>query len=178
MDIVAYLQQGDKFVFEQTFFDWHEKVYAYFLLKTKNTSTSEELTQLTFIKLWNYRHTLKLEHSLEIQLFRIARTTLIDDLRLRARQRKMKQELMQTANMEFYNPATEVESHRQIAFALNALPPVRKKVFILKHKHGFSYKEIADRLSISNRTVEKHISLAIKQLKKILSILILLLVQL
>ncbi|PTS94109.1 hypothetical protein DBR11_24075 [Pedobacter sp. HMWF019] len=48
--------------------------------------------------------------------------------------------------------------------ALSVLPPTRKKVFLLSRLHGYSYKEISEQLSISPRTVEKHISLAIKQL--------------
>ncbi|MFA6872112.1 MAG: sigma factor-like helix-turn-helix DNA-binding protein, partial [Bacteroidaceae bacterium] len=53
------------------------------------------------------------------------------------------------------------------------MPPRRKEIFILSRKEHLSYKEIAERLSISDRTVEKQISVALKFLKKNVCLLIL-----
>lgn len=172
MNIISSIQNGDTFVFEQILLQWQAKVYHYFLKRTKNGTFAEELTQLTFIKLWDYRHTLTHEHSLETQLFRIARTTMIDGIRERARHQKALQQLAvnrMESDQSYQWPAV---SAVDISGALNALPPVRKKVFLLNRYHGYSYKEIAREMSLSDRTVEKHISLALKQLKQILRFVI------
>ncbi len=169
VSIVNYIKAGDHIVFRETFLQWQPKAYQYFMLKVKDEALSKELTQLTFIKLWDYRHTLSDELTLETQLFRIARTTLIDTLRSKAQQRKAQMYVLKESREEFVHPATEVDTEKNIINALNALPPVRKQIFVLSRLHGFSYKQIAGKLDISDRTVEKHISLALKQLRKVLS---------
>lgn len=168
MDLINNIQQGDHLVFRQAFLQWQPKVYTYLVRKTKDEAIAEELTQLTFIKLWDFRHTLSTEHSFDTQLFRIARTTLIDGIRERERRRKLEQGL-QVTNNEAGDIFREMPTASlEIAHALSSLPPARKKVFLLNRLHGYSYKQIASELSISDRTVEKHISLALKQLKKML----------
>lgn len=174
VDLISNIQQGDQLVFRQTFLQWQPKVYTYFTRRTKDQAFAEELTQLTFIKLWDFRHTLTPEYSFDTQLFRIARTTLIDGIRERERRRKLTHSL-ETDGNEAGNLFREAATASlEISNALNMLPPARKKVFLLNRIHGYSYKQIAGELSISDRTVEKHISLALKQLKKILTLTVLL----
>ncbi len=56
--LINSIRKGDELVFRQAYDLFHEKLYAYFLQKTKSDDISEELVQLTFIKLWRYRHKL------------------------------------------------------------------------------------------------------------------------
>ena len=48
---------------------------------------------------------------------------------------------------------------------MGELPERQKEIFILSHSEGLSHKEIANNLQITTKTVEYHISLAIKSLK-------------
>ena len=144
--------------------DWHAKVYAYFIHKTKSDYMAEELVQLTFIKLWNFRHTLKAELPIQAQLFTIARTTLLDFLRQQANQQRLHTHAA-TELVAITNPKWEFDNVNQVHYLINTLPPVRRQVFLLNRYEGYSNPEIAQKLAISVRTVEKHISLAIKQLK-------------
>ena len=50
-----------------------------------------------------------------------------------------------------------------IAPALRSLPPQCRAAFTLRIFHECSYKEVAERLGISVKTVEKHISRAIRE---------------
>ena len=165
MDVISNIQNGNPTVFEEIFIHWQPHVYAYLIHRTKNPAFAEELTQLTFIKLWDSRRTLSHDHSLETQLFRIARTTMIDGIREQQRRKRLQQELEKPGEGSVHTAIHAID----MAGAINALPPVRKKVFLLNRMHGYSYKEIASELSLSDRTVEKHISLALKQLRKILT---------
>ena len=167
MDQIICLRQGNTAVFQQTFSRLHAEVYAYLLLKSKDACIAQELTQITFVKLWEFRHTLSTSYSIETQIFRIARTCFIDNLRARAKRRA----LMETVSSSF----SEVKSYMELSdqqhhihIALATLPPSRRKAFILSRIEGLSYKEIAHQMEISDRTVEKHISMALKQLKKIM----------
>lgn len=162
-DIIK-LKTGDHEVFEVVFKLSHKKVYAYFFKKTNDEDIAQELTQLAFIKLWNFKHTLSEDHELDVQLFRIARTTLLDHFKKLSNDDRNLKLYYSNINEEAADQNQKFEINQQLEVALSVLPPTRKKVFILNRLQGYSYKEISEQLSISPRTVEKHISLAVKQL--------------
>ncbi|MDO1450270.1 sigma-70 family RNA polymerase sigma factor [Rhodocytophaga aerolata] len=157
--------------FEEVYHTYHQKVYSYFIKHTGSTFLSEELVQLTFIKLWkNFARSMAAEISVSSQIFCIARSTLIDELRKQARERDMLQTIRQEEKASYtQNAVFENYQYKEIYDAINTLPPVRKKVFQLRKFYGYSYEDIARNLSISKKTVEDHITKATKQLKKILN---------
>lgn len=158
------IKKGDHISFEIVFKLWHKKIYAFFLKKTNSEDQAEDLTQLTFIKLWRFKHTLSEEFPLDVQLFKIAKTTLLDYFKKQANdERNLKIFHLEGLKSNF-TAAESYDTRQQLETILNRLPPTRKKVFVLYRLQGYSYKEIAAQLSISPRTVEKHLSLAIKQL--------------
>lgn len=158
---IAALKNGDYPEFERVFRLTHKKVYSYFLSKTRSTALSDDLTQNVFLKLWQFRHALSATLSLDAQLFRISRTILVDHFRQLVSERRK----IDGLTVEGDNASTnQFEARQYLETTLDILPPVRRRVFVLKKLYGFSYKEIANELQISPRTVEKHVSLAIKQL--------------
>ena len=83
MSIIKSIKEGNQIIFKQVFHEYHGKLYAYILKKTQSDYLAEEVVQLTFIKLWNFRSNLNEEYSISTQLYRIATTTLIDLIRKR-----------------------------------------------------------------------------------------------
>src|SRR5882757_7598702 len=83
------IRKGDEAAFLAAYQLYHAKLYGYFLRKTKSVEVSGELVQLAFIKLWRSRGHLRDDLPLSQQLFRIARTTLIDLLRRKAALREV-----------------------------------------------------------------------------------------
>lgn len=164
LNYIHHIKEGDHVSFEIVFTLCHKKVYAYFLKKTASEDIAQELTQLAFIKLWNFKHTLSEEHELDLQLFRIAKTTLLDYFKKLSNDERNLKLYYHNLSEEAVDQNQKFETNQQLEVALSVLPPTRKKVFILSRLQGYSYKEISEQLSISPRTVEKHISLAIKQL--------------
>lgn len=169
MDKILALKEGNTLVFEQVYHAYHEKLYFYFLKHTRSGLWAEELLQTTFVKLWHHRRRLSVEHTLSEQIFRIAKTSLIDMVR---RQRHH-QEFLKTYTMErpqqglTADPANRDAIH-QLYREMDNLPPVRKKVFMLSRIDGLSHKEISQILAISPKTVEVHITKALKQLRRAL----------
>lgn len=163
-DYIQNIRQGNHTSFEIVFKLWHKKVYGYFLKKTASDSLAEELTQLAFIKLWRFKHTLTEDFPLDVQLFKIAKTTLLDYFKKLANDERNLKIYSAELTDKIAEQSLQFDINKQLEVVLNCLPPTRKQVFVLNRVHGYSYKEIAQQLSISPRTVEKHISLAIKQL--------------
>jgi RNA polymerase sigma-70 factor (family 1) len=170
--MIAALKQGDHAAFKEAFDEYHEKVYHFLLLKTGSASISEEVSQVTFVRLWKYRSSLNEEIALPVQIFRIAKTALIDQIRKDRHSLRFAARLKADQNE---NQVTNLYYQREVSAtlqqALQTLPIARRKVFELSRIHGYSYKEIAGQLSISVKTVENHIGNAIKQLKSFFNLL-------
>lgn len=130
---------------------------------------SRELVQLTFIKLWQFKHTLSTGHPFELQLFNIANSTFIDFIRRQQSHRAKIVEMPVDAEESLYAESPETadnfEHADHLQSLIRSLSPVRKKIFILSRIHGHSYKEIAQQLSISVKTVEDHIGKALKHIR-------------
>ena len=165
--LISDLKQGNEILFEKVYKLWHLKVYAYFIHKTKSEYMAEELVQLTFIKLWNFKNTLNEDISFEAQLFTIARTSMLDFLKKQATRQRVTDRVIPLIETRS-EPLWEFDLKSRILKSINSLPPIRKQVFLLNRNEGFSNKQIAERLAISTRTVEKHMSLALRQLKSLL----------
>ncbi len=166
MDQIAAIRSGTVTVFEEVYYEFHEKLYYYFLKRTSDAGLSTELVQLTFIKLWRYRSHLNESLPLSQQLFRIARTTLIDVLRKKAQHRSIPVATDQLPELPDTSPVQqEREALHQVHQAMESLPPERKKIFQYRI-NGFSNREIADHLSLSLKTVENQVNRAIKQIRE------------
>jgi len=174
---ISALKEGDPSVFSDIFNEYHRKVYFYVLSKTHSPYIAEETTQITFIKLWDYRHKLDESEPVSRLIFHIARATSIDLLRKEAvKGRFLKQE--KPAGPDTVNISDTIEAREQlirVRQAVNRMPPVRRKVFELSRYEFKSHKEIAAQLSLSVKTVENHMSLAISYLRSVLLLLFLLL---
>ncbi len=165
-DLIAALKDDKIDCFRMIYKDYHAKLYQFIYNRTQSSYLAQEIVQMTFIKLWETRAKLSEELSIDIQLFRIARTTLIDELRKETVKLKYN-EIVSSVHDEHYedNQVADRDTLQHVYNAIETLPTIRKKVFKLSRVNGFSYKEIADMMSISPKTVENHISKAIKQLR-------------
>ena len=176
---IADIKSGGQSSFTEVFHLYYTRVYYYFEKKTRSPELARELTQLAFIKLWQFRHTLSDSLPLNVQIFRIASTTLIDYLRSQHAQRKKYILLSETAARTVENAqvqaGTGFEENDYLHSLTSSLSPVRKKVFLLSRMHGHSYKEIAEQLSISIHTVEDHMVKALRHIRAIASHLFILL---
>lgn len=176
MSPIAAIQQGDTFIFEQVFHEYHEKLYFYILHKANSSWLAEETVQLTFIKLWQYRENLTEELAIAPQLFRIANTTLIDLLRKQSNQLRLQGEAASIQPSVAENDMAAQLDGRELAAklrtALQQMPAARRRVFEMSRYKGMSYREIATELSLSIKTVENHIAHALKQLRHLITLLI------
>jgi len=131
---------------------------------------------MAFTKLWQCRQTLQEEYTISTQLFRIATTILIDFLRKYNNKDAVTGRLDVLDIEKGVDSTTEkmrgAELQKKISEAVNDLPPVRKQVFEMSREQGMSYREIAETLSVSSKTVETHIYKALKQIKKHISVVI------
>jgi len=164
------LREGSLGVFQEIYECQHSKVFHFFLKRVSNNEDAKELTQDVFIRLWTYKHTLSEDHTIDKQLFVIAYQTLINFLKSKnTRTKKMFDYTSSVAN----NPTLTIAQCDDEAYlqkdrlikCIDRLPVERKRIVSLRVFHGYSNKEISERLSISVKTVENQISKAIESIR-------------
>ena len=174
-DIVERIKHGNIQSFKIAYDTFHKKLYFFILKYCRSSFLAEEVVQLTFIKLWENRSRLSSQHSLSSQIFRIGKSIFIDLLRKEDKIRKIEQADLPIRKIEDGEKAILLKEELQLLQKkIDVLPPIRKKVFELSRFDGRSYKEIAEEMSITPKTVENHLALALKQIKISIIILILL----
>ena len=162
------IKNGSTAAFEDAYNIYNKKVFSYFLKKTNSIEDTKDLVQITFCKLWQYRKSLSADFLPEQQLFHIARTVFIDYLRRENKIQKVR--VTAKSNMETIKHADEVyefDVHERLQKTLSGLPSIRKKVFELHKIEGYSYKEIAEILSIPVKSVDNNLAKALKYLRSI-----------
>ena len=163
--------------FQAVYDQYHTKLFHYFVKRTRAKESAKDLTQQSFIKLWKSRHTLSEAHTLNTQFFTIANSIFIDYLRRQAVERKYRGHLEDDYcehSSLVCHCHTDYESADYLDAVSDNLPPGRKNVFMLKIAKGYSNKQIADQLSVSVKTVEEHYSKAIKHVRSLITIVLIL----
>jgi RNA polymerase sigma factor (sigma-70 family) len=163
------IKEGDHVAFLEVYNLLHVKIFRFFLKRVSLHDTAKDLTQQCFIRLWQFRQTLSEDHPLEKQLFIIARNLLINHIKKEATQNRLKLLHLQTLQKDNIQPshALHFEVSNEVSAAIETLPPVRKKIIMLKAFHGCSNKEIASQMSISIKTVEDHVSKAFRHIRQV-----------
>jgi RNA polymerase sigma-70 factor (ECF subfamily) len=166
--LVHRLQTDDGYAFEEIYNRFWTKLYLKALKKTSSKETAEELVQDIFLTLWLGRKQLILTASLDVYLFSSLRYKIISFYRSRLVRTRFAQN--QAAAALPAENATEsqvllTEMQLCLDAGLNQLPEKSREVFNLSRIGNLSNKEIGERLLISDKAVEYHITKAIKMLR-------------
>ena len=159
---------GDEHTLFTTLFREHgARIFFYFKKYVKQTPIAEDLLQEVFANLWTKRDTLLKEKNITAYLFVSARNQLYNHLRqsIAAETIALPEDAGPLAYEHVEEHIEYKETQATYYEALSALPPQRRKAFILSREKGLSYQEIALQMNISPRTVEKHISEALHTLR-------------
>jgi RNA polymerase sigma-70 factor (ECF subfamily) len=166
--VIEQIIHGDKKAFDTFYWQFVDKLFGYFYKRTRSNFQAEELTQLTFIKCWEYRSSFSPDLPLDMQLYYKARITYIDWLRKEASQKKLLSSILSSDQALPDDSPLSSDKIELARAALQQLPDMRKKVIQLFYLDGYSYKEIAEMLNISPKTVDNHIYQGVAQLRKAL----------
>ncbi|HEY8930603.1 MAG TPA: sigma-70 family RNA polymerase sigma factor [Mucilaginibacter sp.] len=168
---IAALKNDDLGVFRVIYQQYHAKLFHYIHSRTQSEYLAQEVVQITFIRLWEKRNSLSDDFAVDIQLFRIAKTVMIDELRkeqVRTKHNELSNRYVGDSYDDFQ--IENKDDLKRVFAEMENLPLTRKKAFKLSREQGLSYKQIAEIMSISPKTVENHISRAIKQLRNSISV--------
>ncbi|MBE9509578.1 MAG: RNA polymerase sigma-70 factor [Bacteroidetes bacterium] len=167
--LAGQIKKGQTHAFDQMFDRYSQQLYRFSKSLLKNHEDAEEVVQEVFFRIWKKHDELNERKSFQSFLFSIAYNLIVDKFRQRVKDQKHEQFLIKQAQQNYLNPGKELEYKelkKQINKAITELPKRRKKIYQLNREKGLSYKEIAGRLRIKPKTVENHINLALKHIRK------------
>lgn len=154
----AVVQSHDRKAFEQLFHRHYDSLRAYAYRIVGSDELAEEVVCDVMVKLWSKRHSLTLYSTLKAYLLRATRNQAIDYLRRQA-QLPYTYEAGGIDQDHVPSPEEEIifsETRGRLHEAIAALPPQGQHIFRLSRDEGLKYREIAEQLNISIKTVETH----------------------
>jgi len=166
--LISQLKKGDENAYKHLYKLYYSELCNYASNLCGNDELAKDIVQNTMIKIWKKGSDLNINTSLKGYLLKCVYNHFIDTQRIIKKETNKLKLLKQEALLEYVEISSEqIENiYRLIDIEINNLPKQCKKVFILCKKDGLKYKEIADKLNISIKTVERHMSLALKKLRK------------
>ena len=166
--ILKELKKGDHAAFEKVFERYSKQLYRFSWSYLKSKDAAEDIVQEVFSKVWSNRESLKTDTSFQSYLFTIA----INAIRLHFNKLSRLNELKHDILIDFSDLKQEFDNRSDYQVLLDMLdelikqmPEKRRAVFIKKKIEEKSMKEISEELQITVKTVEFHISEAMKFLK-------------
>lgn len=166
------IQSGNEKAFEELFKTQYPALCGYARKYLEDIDQAEEIVQEMFFNFWQKKENMKINTSLEAYLFRSVRNACLNYLKHLKIQEQYKlannQEIKQK-EQEIHDTVVAMELEEKIEQIIDQLPPERQKVFKMSRHEELKYKEIAQKLNISIKTVEVQMSKALKFLRMHLS---------
>lgn len=168
------LRKGDKTEFEKIYIEFFDVLFALCFHYTSDKSVAEGIVQDTFLKLWEVKEALQPQTNIRNFLYTLAKNLCLNHLR---NQKIVWKHLNQ---VKYYEYEFAIESlngiganyfefeelSQNVDQAIEKLPDELKVIFKMSRFDDLKYRKIAEKLQISEKTVEARMTKALKFLRK------------
>ncbi len=125
---------------------------------------AEDVVQQTFIKLWEQREILPIQFSIKAYLYKMVHNRSLNRLR-DAQTRRKHSEISVSFGNDTAPPVEVSDLQTRLQAALEQLPTECRRIFELSRFEELKYREIADQLNISIKTVETQMGKALRLMR-------------
>ncbi len=168
--LVELLRESDKEVFNFLYDKYWDKLYNIAFNRLRDRFEAEEVVQDIYTRLWRNKEKLMIETEFSRYLSGAVKLEIINRLAKRAR---ILERAGQVAQRMYLVNDYDIHDQLDLQYLLNdvdqtiqALPEKCRIVFMMSRKEHLSHSAIAERLQISEKTVQKHITFALKNLRE------------
>lgn len=166
-ELLAALRQGEESAFDALFRTHYAALCRYAMrINGGEKDEAEDVVQQVFIKIWEQRATLEIKWTPKAYFYKMVHNRCLNRIR-DARNRKQKLDLA-GAQQPLFEPETPVadeELTKALQRALDKLPPQCRQIFELSRFEALKYREIADQLNLSVKTVEAQMGKALRLMR-------------
>tara|TARA_B100000575_G_scaffold286712_1_gene283842 strand:+ start:280 stop:825 length:546 start_codon:yes stop_codon:yes gene_type:complete len=168
--LVRNVKNSKKSSFQKLFYRFHDQLFRFVVYRVQNADIAKDITQETFLRIWEKRESLQPKKSFFSLLARISTNLCYDHFRYTEVRLRNKDRIPEYGKSHFDNPEEVVQAQaiEEIIRKLvnEKLSQKCRVIFILSRIEGLSNQEISIKLGLSIRTVENQIYRALKVLKK------------
>ncbi len=168
IEIIRRIREGDTGQFELLFRSSYVSLVRYAKTLIRDHDTAEEIVQDLFFRLWQDKEKLHIESSLNGYLFRSVHNRCLHHIEHGKVVERHAAEMSygQSDNQESPSDILHYkELQARIARILEKLPERCGRIFCMSRFEGLKYAEIADKLSVSIKTVEANMGRALKEFR-------------
>lgn len=165
--LLAKIAARDENAFRWLYDRYRKKIYSYALKVLKFEDRAEDVVHEVFLSIWQHEHPEEIGN-IEAYIHVVARNSSLRLLRRQQLEVKAGRELAvewKEMHDETEQSIITNETRRLLQKAIDFLPPQQRIVFRLCREEGLKYKEVAERLSISQLTVKTHMQQALRSLR-------------
>lgn len=166
-NIAIGIKNGNQDAFKRLFLEYYSTICHFLFRVLGDFDVAEDVAQDIFMKVWLRRSALDEKKSVKSLLYVMAKNTALNLLR---KKKTLVDESAEDLSIPCDSRADDSillkELSKSIADCVLSMPAQRKKAFLLSRVEKLSNKEIAELTNLSVRTVEKHLELAIKDIKR------------
>jgi RNA polymerase sigma-70 factor, ECF subfamily len=166
-ELFTKVKEGDEKAFEVLFRAYYPFLCMYCTRLIKDASAAEEIVQELFVKLWEKRSQIMIESSVKNYLFRAVKNHCLNYIKhnhIKSEYNRKMLEASEPSSQETDEP--DADLMQLIEESISSLPDKRREIFRLNREEGLKYREIAEKLNISIKTVETQMGLALKTLRE------------
>lgn len=151
--------------FEEVFRTYFAELHRYAFKILSDSDTAEEAVQQVFLKLWEKDPQQDIHTSVRSYLYRAVYNESLN--LLKREQHKVKYQVHQqyARRNDSFSQQNDGELRQQLHEALSQLPEKSRMVFEMSRFQELKYQEIADELTLSLKTVEGHMTKALRHLR-------------
>lgn len=162
------IQDGDKKSFELLFKTYYAPLCLFVRQYISDLDEGEEIVQGFFLKLWEDRNKIIIATTVRSYLYGAIKNRCLNYIKHQKIKQQHVSEVLNTNASEKHasNFFMEVDLMKKIEASIDSLPPRRKEIFVLSREQGLKYREIAEKLGISIKTVEAQMGQALKDLRE------------
>jgi RNA polymerase sigma-70 factor (ECF subfamily) len=167
-ELIALLGKRDEAAFERVFTTWFKSLHAYACTIVRDEMVAEEMVQNVFLRLWERTERLTISGSVAAYLYRAVHNESLNYLKREKRKTVYQMHTsyhLQSGTGDTAPPVQAKELEERLHQALSELPEQCRTIFQLSRFSELRYREIADELGISVKTVENQMGKALKLLR-------------
>lgn len=164
----------DESAYREIFISFYKPLQQFAFSFVKSRELAEEIVSDVFLKIWLNRSELHLVENLKVYLYVSIKNTSLKYLLKQHRQVAISIDELEVELESFSRTPEEImltaEMLNKIKESVNSLPPRCKIIFKLIKEDGLKYKEVAEILNISIKTIDNQLAIALKKISKALSV--------